>query len=110
MTYNARNLPIDVCPNPLFVAFTRATHTLFLLENNNFATDKPLKFLKLSHHDMTRKDCIDFKGNAQTVFYDKSSTSSSQRENKIPTYKITPTELIKFIPEYVIDVITPLLS
>ena len=28
MTYNARNLPTDVCPNPLFVACTRATHTL----------------------------------------------------------------------------------
>jgi hypothetical protein len=110
MTYNARNLPIDVCPNPLFVACTRATHTLFLLENNNFATDKPLKFLKLSHHDMKKKDYIDFKGNAQTVFYNESSSSSSQRENKIPTYKITPTELIKFIPEYVIDAITPLLS
>ena len=110
MTYNARNLPDNVCPNPLFVACTRATHTLFLLENNNYATDKPLKFLKLSHHDMKKKDYIDFKGHAQTIFYDESASSLSTRENKIPTYKITPTELIKFIPEYVIDAITPLLS
>ena len=110
MTYNARNLPLDICPNPLFVACTRATHTLFLLENNNFSTDKPLKFLKLSHHDMKKKDYVDFKGNAQTIFYEESVSSSSTRENKIPTFKITPTELIKFIPEYVIDIITPLLS
>ena len=110
MTYNARNLPIDVCPNPLFVACTRATHTLFLLENNNYATDKPLKFLKLSHHDMKKKEYIDFKGHAQTIFYDESASSLSIRENKIPIYKITPTELIKFIPEYVIDAVTPLLS
>jgi hypothetical protein len=110
MTYNARNLPIDVCPNPLFVACTRATHTLFLLENNNFSTDKPLKFLKLSHHDMKKKDYIEFKGHAQTIFYDESASSLSTRENKIPIYKITPTELIKFISEYVIDAITPLLS
>ena len=107
MTYNARNIPGDVCPNPLFVACTRATHTLFLLEGNNHSTDKPLKFLKLSHHDMKKKDFVDFKGNAQTIFYDEPLSLS---ENKIPSYKISPTELIKFIPEYIIDVLTPLIA
>ena len=105
MTYNTNK---DVCPNPLFVACTRATHTLFLLESNNNSTDKPLRFLKLSHHDMKKVDYIDFKGNAQTVFYDEIQKPIS--EKKIPTYKITPTELIKFIPEYIVDLITPFVT
>lgn len=107
MTYNARNLPGDVCPNPLFVACTRATHTLFLLEGNNNSTDKPLNFLKLSHHDMKKRDFVDFKGNAQTLFYDEPPFLNEQ---KIPSYKITPTELIKFIPEHIVDIITPLIT
>jgi AAA domain len=107
MTYNARTTPENICPNPLFVACTRATHVLYLLEGNNNSTDKPLKFLKLNHHQMKTVDYVDFKGNAQTIFYDEPVVVS---EKKIPTYKTTPTELIKFIPEYVIDIITPLIS
>jgi AAA domain len=109
MKYNARNLSKDICPNPLFVACTRATHTLFLLESNNNSTDKPLKFLRLSHHDMKKIDYVDFKGNAQSIFYDENPATVT-KENRIPTYKITPTELIKFIPEYLVDIITPLIS
>jgi hypothetical protein len=107
MTYSARNFTDNVCPNPLFVACTRATHTLYLLEGNNNSTDKPLRFLKLNHHQMKNSDYVDFKGNAQTIFYDE---PIMMNDKKIPTYKITPTELIKFIPEYVIDIITPLIT
>lgn len=107
MTYNARNFPENTCPNPLFVACTRATHTLYLLEGNNNSTDKPLKFLKLSHHQMKNVDYVDFKGNAQTIFYDEPVLIN---DKKVPTYKTTPTELIKFIPEYVIDIISPLIT
>ena len=109
MTYNARNLDKNLCPNTLFVACTRATHTLFLLESNNNSTDKPLQFLKLSHHDMKKVDYIDFKGNAQSIFYDESKPIEL-KDKKIPTQKITPTELIKFIPENIIDEISPLLA
>ena len=109
MTYSARNLDKNICPNTLFVACTRSTHLLFLLEGNNNSTDKPLQFLKLSHHDMKKVDYIDFKGNAQSIFYDESKPVDI-KDKKIPVHKITPTELIKFIPEDIIDEISPLLT
>ena len=33
------------CPNILYVACTRATHHLYLIESNNRSIDRPLDFL-----------------------------------------------------------------
>ncbi|MGA1049604.1 MAG: hypothetical protein ACO3UU_16490, partial [Minisyncoccia bacterium] len=64
--FNARTLPRDVCPNTLYVAATRATQGLYLLESNNYPTDRPLEFLKKSHIEMKKCDYIHFKGHHQT--------------------------------------------
>jgi AAA domain len=104
----SRGTPTDVCPNTLYVACTRATHKLFVLESAQYATDKPLPFLKLTHHDMIQKDFIDFKGNPQSIFWERSSLESVKEKPTI--YQINATDLIRFIPEPTIEILTPLLN
>ena len=111
-TFCARNLPTTVCPNTLYVGCTRATHGLYLLENDQYATDRPLDFLRKTHREM-KNDCtdyIDFKGMHRTIFYENKSDADKRNASTIPTYSVTPTSLIKFIPESVIAEITPLLD
>jgi len=104
--YTARNIPKDVCPNTLYVACTRATHGLYLLENDN---SRPLEFLKRGQPDMKQSEYIDFKGLPQSIFHE-----AVQEEDPniviIPTYHVTPTDLIKFVPESVIEYVTPILD
>jgi hypothetical protein len=111
MDFYARNLSKEICPNTLYVGTTRATEGLLLLENNQFSTDRPLDFLKLGHHDMMRQSYIEFRGMPQSIFYEK----AQEKEQKsgiviIPTHYVTPTDLIKFIPEQVLEEISPLLD
>ena len=116
-TFFARNLSHNICPNTLYVACTRATHGLFVIERNEPKRfDRPLKFLKCNHLQLKQFPFIDFKGMPQTVFYQKpaedENTSGYRERNgrKLPTHMITPTELIKFIPESVIEKILPTLE
>ena len=106
--FNARTLPRDVCPNTLYVAATRATEGLYLLESNNYATDRPLEFLKKSHIDMKRCDYINFKGHHQTIFQDEEDMNIN--DNVVKKHRITPTELVKFISESVIETISPIID
>jgi hypothetical protein len=106
--FMGRNLEKFTCPNILFVAATRATHVLYLLENNSNSTDKPLSFLRMSHFDMKRSDFVNFKGLGQTVFYEDSPIVSSKF--KLPTRNLTVTDLVKFIPEYIIDEVSPIIE
>jgi hypothetical protein len=107
--FMGKNLNKKICPNILFVATTRATHTLYLLESNNKGWDKPLTFLNMTHHDMKNVDFVEFKGQAQTIFYDSPSAASSTK-SKLPVNNLTPTELIRFIPEEIIDEISPMIE
>jgi superfamily I DNA/RNA helicase len=50
--FYGRNLDPMECPNTLYVGCTRATHQLFLLENSDWSTDRPLDFLSMTHHQM----------------------------------------------------------
>lgn len=103
--YNARNLPKDICPNTLYVACTRATHGLYLLQNESA---KPLEFLKNDQYDMKNSEYIDFKGMPQTIFQDRVQEDDSIVI--IPTYYVNPTELIKFLSEDTIEFVTPILN
>ena len=104
-TYFAKNFPIESCPNTLYVGCTRATHRMFLLENNDHSTDQPLRFLKMDHHQLRDQEYVDFKGLPQTLFYEKEPIAESLTKSNI--HYVTPTELIKFIPEHVLETITP---
>jgi len=107
----ARNLPEDRCPNTLYVGCTRATHRMFLLENNDRATDQPLRFLKYSHRELAQLDYVDFRGQPQTIFYEATAPAGAQGDGApVKTHYVTPTEIIKFVPERVLDVVTPLLE
>jgi AAA domain len=107
--YNARTLLKTVCPNTLYVGCTRATHGLFLLENDS---SRPLEFLKRTQHDMKHSDYIDFKGIPQTIFHTSGDVQDQDESGVvlIPTYHVAPTELIKFVKESTLERITPVLD
>ena len=104
--FYARNLDRNICPNTLYVAATRATHRLFLFESDDYITDRPLEFLTMGHSDMKKTDYVEFEGIPREIFYLKPETNSLLSQNQ----KVTPTDLIKFIPEHVLDLITPIIN
>jgi nucleoside-triphosphatase THEP1 len=110
LDFYARNLPKTVCPNTLYVGATRATNGLYLLENDTFITDRPLEFLNMTHHDMMNADYIKFKGQPRSIFYVKNGEPAEKLEKKVNKHFITPTELIKFISETVLEEISPILD
>ena len=103
--FNSPKADTNVCPNTLYVACTRATHCLYLLEDDR---SRPLRFLKQIQPIMKQCDYIDFKGMPQTFFpivQDKDNSIVT-----IPTHHVTPTNLIKFVQEDVLEEITPILE
>lgn len=102
--YNARNVDQTVCPNTLYVGTTRATHGLYLLENDS---SRPLSFLKQNHHEMKQSEYIDFKGMPQTIFH---TWEKEEVKNEIQTYFVTVTDLIKFVSEDVLEEISPIID
>jgi superfamily I DNA/RNA helicase len=72
----------QVCPNTLYVGCTRAMERLYLLEFNQYAGDRPLEFLKMTHHDMVAADFVEFKGMPQTLFYDRDENGSTPTKLK----------------------------
>jgi hypothetical protein len=100
------DLDQSMCPNTLYVAATRASECLFLLERDEFKEDRPLSFLKKSHAEMKKMSCVDFKGMTYHYFdgAKKALTDSTTKR------KVTPTDLVKFIPEDVLEEITPYMN
>jgi AAA domain len=109
LKFYARNIRRDICPNTLYVAATRATHGLYVLEGDNFRTDRPLEFLKKNHVEMKQSDYIQFRGNHQTLFPDDEDEyiRDAQFVNK---HNTTPSDLLKFIPESVIQEVSFILD
>ena len=105
--FYGRNLCPDECPNTLYVACTRATHGLYLVERDQWTDDRPLKFLKMDHHQIKSSPFVNFNGTPQTVFHD---APPYYMNRQIIIHSVTPTDLIKFIPEEVIDEIVPILD
>ena len=104
-TINARTLDPTKCPNTLYVATTRASKQLYLLETSGFNSDRPFKFLKQSHMEMKTKPYIDFRGIPQSIFEEE-----HQSKNEITINRTTPTKMVKFISESVLEEITPVLE
>jgi hypothetical protein len=108
--YYAKNLLSDSCPNTLYVACTRATEELFLLESRENKSIRPLPFLKMSHVDMQQSDFIEFQGSPAIY---REILTEDEKEDKLRRTKtrvVTPTELIRFISDPVLDVITPIID
>jgi adenylate kinase len=83
------------CPNTLYVACTRSSGCLYLLEHNTRTDDRPLDFLNMNHIEMKQQPYINFRGQQQTNFFQINDQSLNTKLIK----KITPTDLIRFIPE-----------
>jgi hypothetical protein len=101
-----------VCPNTIYVGATRGSERLYLFEeydNSYFAYKRPLPFLKQNHYQMKTKDYIKFRGHARNI-----PPLTDEEENEIKNNgraKREPvTELTRFIPEEVLDFLTPLLE
>ena len=103
-TYYGPELPTDQCPNTLYVACTRGTDNLYVFESADRSTDRPLDFLQKTHFDMQELPNINFCGVPQKNF----DMTIETRDGK--THYVTPTTLIRFISESVIDLIAPILE
>jgi hypothetical protein len=106
-TFFAQKLEQDKCPNTLYVATTRATKQMFLLESGENSDDMPLAFLKFTHREMKQKPYIDFRGQPRTIFYERVENNANI---KVKIHQTTPTDMIKFIPESVLEEISPMLD
>jgi hypothetical protein len=102
--FYARQKPVDVCPNTLYVAATRAINGLYLLESDQYRDDQPLKFLKMNHVQMKQQPYIEFRGIQKTLF------EEPPEEQHANYHSITPTDLIKFIPDSVMEDIHSLME
>lgn len=100
-----RDKPSDVCANTLYVATTRAERGLYVVESSQNDNDCPLLFLKMNHIEMKQQDYIDFRGMHQTIFYERNEDTMKQKITNT-----SPTDLIKFLPDSVIDEITPIMD
>jgi hypothetical protein len=101
----ASELPTDICPNTLYVGCTRATENLYVFEKNGHSTDRPLSFLHKTHFDMVDSSYIQFRGNPQKYF----QTDLDEPMRQLYT-DVSPTSLIRFISEPVMEEITPILE
>lgn len=106
--FKAKNASREICPNTLYVGTTRATDCLYVLEKNDYDTDRPLEFLKMNHHEMKMKPYISFKGMPQSLFYQRNI--ETDKKELVTRFNVTPTNLITFVPENVIEEISPLLD
>ena len=107
--YYARNLPIDICPNTMYVACTRGLERLYVFEKSGHEQDAPLPFLKMSHSMMLKQevDYIQFQGTSMGL---KVVPKENDPAKKKYRYNVFVTDLIKFLSEPTLDVISPIVD
>ena len=111
-TYFASDKDPNECPNEFYVACTRATKMLFVLECKDRNTQK-MPFLKLNHNEMMRVPYISFQGipcGKKPETSNQPSGSLNTTEIKEIRKKMTPTEMTKFLPESALDILSPLID
>lgn len=100
-----KNLPNNVCPSTLYVAVTRASEKLFLLEGSR---NKPFVFLKKTHDELAKSSKINYiTGPSKN---NKSLKTSEEKPLGSVPYQTTPTELVKFLSEDTMDMILPIIN
>jgi len=98
--YYARTEPIGICPNTIYVACTRATERVYVMERDQEPNDRPFFFLfnNMSHIKLREHPDVRFRGHpigSDTITIPSESASNATHKNQ----KMTPTKLIQFIPE-----------
>jgi len=104
-TYYASELPTDVCPNTLYVGCTRAMENLYLFETCGYEDMRPLEFLQKNHFEMMDAPYITFNGNPQLYFPEDTPSSYTDQY-----HDVSPTTLIRFVSETVMEEISPILE
>jgi hypothetical protein len=107
-----KDLDKSKCPNTLYVGCTRATERMYLIETDGYADDKPLDFLKMNHLQMRKQSFIDFKGKLQMIqnVWQPDRPTVYKEDINIKKHYVTPTELIKFMPDSVLEELVPLIE
>ena len=99
--YN-RGADMSVCPSTLYVATTRATEKLIVVE-----ADNPLPFLKYTHYELRDSSFVDFEGEPLNFF---ESDNLDVSTTTVQCHKTSPTELIRFLNENVVITIADLME
>jgi hypothetical protein len=99
--YHGKDKDRTICPSELYVACTRASEILIVLED---AKEKPLTFLKCNHFELAK--------NKNVTFY-KGTTSQITTKNKLvekdPIHNTNVVELVRYIGEKNMDMLIHLL-
>ena len=101
----ARDKDPNICPNELYVACTRATKKLFVWESMDRKTSI-CPFVKKSHNEMMSCPYISFQG----IPSGRKPQIEEPETYEIKKYCVQPTELIRFLPESSLDVISPVVD
>jgi len=101
--FYAKGMSDQECPNTLYVACTRATDKLYIIETENDKDGPPI-FVKKTHHEMKVQPYIHFNGIPRLIFYEK------KEEKEEIKHIVKPTDLVKFISESVLEEIIQVLK
>jgi len=106
------DLDPEKCPNTIYVATTRATKRLYLLDKYDDNDDRPFKFF--THREIMEKPYMTFIGVQPDVYGDAPPPHHQQQQaNGEPVEKkskTTPTKLIKFTKETTMNRISGILE
>jgi hypothetical protein len=105
----SRNIPRTICPNTIYVGTTRASHGLYLLENSDYDFSRPLEFLQMNHIDMGKTDYIHFRG-IPKIYQMSGQDNPFQKKMNIEFFRLTPTDMIKFLSDSTLEIITPIIE
>jgi len=105
-----QELPTDKCPNTIYVACTRSTNKLILIEKDDNFYDRPFDFLKKNHREMREEKYVDFNGVPREKFYEKPPFESEDATEKERFYDVMPSELAKYVADHVLENIAPLVD
>lgn len=90
--YHARDKDPNVCPSELYVAVTRSSEILYVIEND---AENPLPFIKFSHNEMLTLPQI----NKHIKFTGKVRLNKNKTTNQSDTneHTVTVTELVAYL-------------
>ena len=105
-----QELPTDKCPNVIYVACTRSTNKLILLEKDEIFYDRPFDFMKKTHREMREEGYVDFSGIQREKFYEKPALNPEEPTEKERFFDVVPSELAKYVSDHVMESIAPLIE
>jgi hypothetical protein len=107
MEFQGKEFPKETCPNTLYVAATRA-NTQLLVFHDEYR--KNLSFLKMNQIQMNKQPYIQFLGNPSLLTSAKVSNKEMPDSSNVKIHRVSPTDLIQFLNESVMNIITPIIQ